>query len=163
MTIKSSPAVSTPEPPGSEMLSKAQCWTLLKGQVVGRLAVVIDDHPEIFPVNYAVNNGSVLFRTADGAKFLAATGDTPVAFEIDGYDAITEQAWSVVLRGIGQELHRDSGPAGSKGPPLQPWQGGNKEHLVRINTLDLSGRRFPVTRPDIWTTPLGDARRSTFE
>ncbi len=163
MTIKSRPAVTTPESPAIEILSKAQCWTLLKGQVLGRLAVVIDAHADIFPVNYAVNNGAVTFRTAEGAKFLAMTSNSQVAFEIDGYDAGTEHAWSVVLCGIGQELHHDSGLAESKAPLLQPWQGGAKEHLVRINTMTLSGRRFPVTRPDIWTTPLADVRRSTFE
>ncbi|WP_315915618.1 pyridoxamine 5'-phosphate oxidase family protein [Arthrobacter sp. lap29] len=141
MTMKSNPAVTTPDSP----------------------AVVIEAHAEIFPVNYAVNNVSVIFRTAEGAKFPAVTSNSQVAFEIDGYEATTEQAWSVVLCGIGQELHHDSGLAEPTVPPLQPWQGGNKEHVVRINTVTLNGRRFPVPRADIWTTPLADTRRSTFE
>ncbi|MFQ4149427.1 pyridoxamine 5'-phosphate oxidase family protein [Arthrobacter sp. LAPM80] len=123
MTMKSSPAVTTPDSPAIEMLSTPQCWTLLKGQNLGRLAVVIEGHAETFPVNYAVDNGSVIFRTAKGAKFLAKTSNAQVSFEIDGYDARTEQALSVVLRGISQELHHEPGPAESQAPPLQPWQG----------------------------------------
>lgn len=148
------------EPPGVEHLAKAQCWELLNGQVIGRLGVVYAGHPEIFPVNYAVHNGSVVFRTAAGTKLAGAVHAAQVVFEIDGYDPRAEQAWSVVLRGSAQEI---AFPAELQSLPLQPWQAGTKDHLIRINTLSLSGRRFHVTEPDIWTTPLADLRRATFE
>ena len=151
------------ESPDIENLPKTECWELLQGQVIGRLAVVIDDHPDIFPINYMVHNGSVIFRTALGTKLHGSVNNTPVAFEIDGYNPTTEQAWSVVLRGRAQQLEPTTGLAEAKALPLQPWQGGEKNHLMRINTLNLSGRRFHVTKPDIWTTPLTDARRASFE
>ncbi|ALE05637.1 flavin-nucleotide-binding protein [Arthrobacter sp. ERGS1:01] len=150
------------ESPDIETLPKTECWELLQGQVIGRLAVVVDDdHPDIFPINYVVHNGSVIFRTAPGTKLYGSVNNTPVAFEIDGYNPHTEQAWSVVLRGRAQQLESTTGLA--KALALQPWQGGEKNHLIRINTLNLSGRRFHVTKPDIWTTPLADARRASFE
>jgi len=151
------------ESPDIEKLAKSECWEFLRGQVVGRLAVVVDGHPDVFPINYVVHNGSVIFRTADGTKLHGSVSHTPVAFEIDGYNTSTEQAWSVVLRGRAQELEPMTGLAEAKALTLEPWQAGGKNHLMRINTLNLSGRRFHVTRPDIWTTPLADARRASFE
>ncbi|MGA7205211.1 MAG: pyridoxamine 5'-phosphate oxidase family protein [Specibacter sp.] len=148
------------EPAGVEHLAKAQCWELLKSQVVGRLGVIYAGHPEIFPVNYAVHNGSVVFRTSSGTKLAGALHSAQVVFEIDGYDPRAEQAWSVILRGSAQEIPAPSEPLN---PTLQPWQTGAKDHVVRIYTLGLSGRRFRVTEPDIWMTPVTDPRRASFE
>ncbi len=50
------------------------------------MAVWVDDHPDIFPINYKVDHGTLVFRTAEGTKLHAATGDTPVALEADGVD-----------------------------------------------------------------------------
>lgn len=148
------------EPAGVEHLAKAQCWELLKGQVLGRLGVIYAGHPEIFPVNYAVHNGSVVFRTAAGTKLAGAANNAQVVFEIDGYEPRTERAWSVVLRGHAQEI---AAPTDLGDLNLEPWQAGDKQHLVRINTLGLSGRSFQVTAPDIWRTPVSDPRRASFE
>jgi len=34
---------------------------------------------------------------------------------------------------------------------------------VRVAPKALTGRRFKVNRPDVWTTRLADPRRATFE
>ena len=39
------------------------------------------------PVNFVVEHGNVVFRTAEGTKLAAAVLGTAVAFEVDGYDA----------------------------------------------------------------------------
>ena len=49
-------------------LSTAESWDLLREAVVGRLAVMSDDRPDIFPVNHLVDHESVVFRTAAGSK-----------------------------------------------------------------------------------------------
>ena len=69
---------------------------------MGRIALIVDGHPEIFPVNFALERRSIVFRTAGGSKLWAAMTAKPVAFEIDGYDAHEQQAWSVVARGEAQ-------------------------------------------------------------
>ncbi|MHA7304217.1 pyridoxamine 5'-phosphate oxidase family protein [Arthrobacter sp. TMN-49] len=163
MTIKTPPSGARPDAANIETLSGAQCWEFLHGQVVGRLAVVAEDHPEIFPINYAVDGESIIFRTAEGTKLYGSTSNTPVAFEIDGYDPHTEQAWSVVLRGRVAAIEDGAGFEEANDLTLQPWQGGIKNHLMRILPLNLSGRRFQVTRPDVWRTPLTDPRRASFE
>jgi hypothetical protein len=146
-----------------EVLAQSECWKLLGDHVVARLAVVVDGHPDIFPVNYVVDDRSIVFRTAAGTKLLGALETTPVAMEIDGYDSDTELAWSVVLRGVAREVRRPEELSRVDAAQLDPWQGGAKDRVVRVNRLNLSGRRFKVTRPDVWKTPPSDPRRASFE
>ncbi len=86
-----------------EVLRDNTCWDLVRSAQVGRLAVVLDEQPEIFPVNHLVDHGTVMFRTALGTKLNAADGHR-VAFEVDGVDQESGEAWSVVLKGRARSL-----------------------------------------------------------
>ncbi|MEA5456835.1 pyridoxamine 5'-phosphate oxidase family protein [Sinomonas sp. JGH33] len=149
--------------PSTGNLSHDACWELLAAGIVGRLALVVDGHPEIFPVNYVLERGSIVFRTARGAKLWEAEADEPAAFEIDGYDPRQEEAWSVVAKGglavISSQEEKDAADA----LHLEPWQPGVKGHYIRLTPRALTGRRFKVNRPDLWNTRANDARRSSFE
>ncbi|MEY2957656.1 MAG: hypothetical protein RLZZ01_224, partial [Actinomycetota bacterium] len=48
---------------GVEQLVPDECWRLLERHEVGRLAVSVSDRPDIFPVNYVVDQGGIVFRT----------------------------------------------------------------------------------------------------
>ncbi|MDR6505566.1 pyridoxamine 5'-phosphate oxidase family protein [Arthrobacter oryzae] len=157
---------SKPEPDASqgvENLDSNECWRLLRSVSVGRLAVWVDDHPDIFPVNYKVDHGTLVFRTAEGTKLQSATGDTPVAMEADGVDTDTGIAWSVVVKGQAAPVRNPQEVLDTVGLLLFPWQGGTKEHFVRISPDTVTGRRFKVTPPLTWWTPLDDATRSADE
>jgi nitroimidazol reductase NimA-like FMN-containing flavoprotein (pyridoxamine 5'-phosphate oxidase superfamily) len=134
----------TDEP--ATVLTGGECWALAREAVVGRLAVVVDDRPEIFPVNYLVDHGTVVFQTAAGVKLNAAV-DRPVAFEIDGYDASTGEAWSVVIKGIGREVTDLYEVLDAVGLPLETWHAGPKPRIVRIEADTVTGRRFPRATP----------------
>ena len=45
-----------------EDLSADDCWELLRADGVGRLAVVVDGEPDVFPVNYVVDRATIVFR-----------------------------------------------------------------------------------------------------
>lgn len=126
-----------------EKLSAKQCWELLRSTEVGRLAVIVSDHPEIFPVNYAVDQGTVVFRSAQGTKVTSALGDAPVAFEADGYDSETGLVWSVVVKGQASTFQTIEEAAESFNVDVHPWQAGKKERFIRIRPDEITGRRFP--------------------
>jgi nitroimidazol reductase NimA-like FMN-containing flavoprotein (pyridoxamine 5'-phosphate oxidase superfamily) len=65
--------------PAAEILDPEECWRLLGEALVGRLAVIVDDHPDIFPVNYKVDDHSLIFSTGEGTKQKAIDTGTPVA------------------------------------------------------------------------------------
>lgn len=130
--------------PGAvEELPPHESLALLRESPVGRLAVVVEGRPDIFPVNHVVDHGTVVFRTARGSKFWGAAG-LPVAFEVDGYDASSGHAWSVVVHGKGEVLIRSDDVLEALQLPLVPWQGGPKPEFVRIVPDEITGRRFEV-------------------
>ena len=129
---------------GMEVLDAAECWKLLAEAQVGRLAVAILDHPDIFPINHVVDDHSIVFRTAEGTKLAAAVLGRGVAFEVDGYDAESGQAWSVVLKGWATEIERVEDLLSAEDLPLFPWNAAPKSRWVRVEPQDVSGRRFAV-------------------
>ncbi len=143
---------------GMEELAESTCWELLRATEVGRLAMSGPAGPEIFPVNYVVDHGSLVFRTAGGTKVAVVREDPRVAFEIDGYDADSGLAWSVVVHGAAHEVNTLVDVVATAELPLQPWHGSAKNTFVRIVPEALSGRRFPVTDPAAWQTVLTGTR-----
>jgi uncharacterized protein len=138
-----------PTPEGIRELTESECWELLRaneelGGGVGRLAVAISNHPDIFPVNYVVDHGSVVFRTAEGTKLAASVLGTAVAFEADGYDPEVGEAWSVVLKGRAVEVEQVHGRFDAADLPLFPWHASPKHRVVRIEPELTTGRRFVV-------------------
>jgi nitroimidazol reductase NimA-like FMN-containing flavoprotein (pyridoxamine 5'-phosphate oxidase superfamily) len=141
---------------GMTVLASNDCLELLRSNVVGRLAVSITDHPDIFPVNYVVDHGCIVFRTAEGTKLAAAVLGRGVAFEIDGYDAGLGEAWSVVVKGHAVEIEQMHEVYDALDLPLFPWQAAPKHRFVRIEPVDISGRRFLVVeqaRPEAVVRP----------
>src|SRR5512145_3366853 len=59
-----------------EHLGVDECWRLLAATPVGRVGVIVDSGPEIYPVNHAVDGRSIVFRTDSGNK-LAGIDRTP--------------------------------------------------------------------------------------
>ena len=141
---------------GMIVLEHHDCWELLRRSDVGRLAVATAGRPDIFPVNFVVDHGSVVFRTAEGTKLAASVLGTAVAFEVDGYDAASGDAWSVVLKGRAREMEAVHDVFDALDLPLFPWHASPKHRFVRIVPDELTGRRFSVVeRPErtAWAPP----------
>jgi uncharacterized protein len=152
--------------PETEILDEQECWRLLRGVSLGRLALWVEDHPDIFPINYTVDHGSLVFRTGAGIKLRtlrAIEGDIPLALEADGVDAKAGIAWSVVLKGYASEIDVTDEFLDSVARVLFPWQPGRKDHFVRIVPSSVSGRRFAVVQPKAWWISLDEATRAGLE
>ncbi|MBF6095652.1 pyridoxamine 5'-phosphate oxidase family protein [Nocardia cyriacigeorgica] len=149
--------------PEVKELAVNECWALLRTEQVGRLAVLVDDHPDIFPLNYAVDHGTIVFRSARGTKLSAALSDACVALEVDGYIAESHEAWSVVIKGRAEGIKEISDLMDTVDLPLFPWQGGEKNFFIRVVPTVVTGRRFPVADPEVWRTPFSGVRRSPME
>ncbi|MGY2746581.1 pyridoxamine 5'-phosphate oxidase family protein [Pseudarthrobacter sp. O4] len=155
--------MNTSATPPDGQLSMDQCWMLLDTGVVGRIALIVDGHPEIFPVNFVLERRAIVFRSAGGIKLWGAMTAKPVAFEIDGYDVHEQTAWSVVARGEIELIENLAEKQAVDALLLEPWQPGDKDYYVRLSPKALTGRRFKVNKPDLWTTRLSDPRRASFE
>ena len=129
---------------GMEILDDDACWDLLRSQPVGRLAVAIAGEVEIFPINYLVHEGQIVFKSAQGSKLAALAANARVSFEIDGYTPDSGDAWSVVIKGVAYELQRFSEIYEAEDLPLFPWNASPKDFFVTIRPREMAGRRFSV-------------------
>ena len=127
-----------PEP--VSILSTTQCWDLLSSVTLGRLVTSVDGHPSIFPVNFAVQHRTVLFRTAEGTKLVSAAINHEVLFEADQHDRV--DGWSVIVKGTARVLRSDEELAEAERAQLLSWTASTKQHFVRILPLNVTGRRF---------------------
>lgn len=133
-----------------QVLSSIACDRHLRSEAVGRVAVMVDDHPEIFPVNYAVDErGDIYFRTDPGTKLHAAATARTIAFEIDGFDEERQIGWSVLAVGPARWLARAQDIAKVRSLRLQPWAAGEKANVVRLSPVKITGRQLARPHRDI--------------
>ena len=121
---------------GIEVIDSDECLGLLRGRQVGRVGVVVGGEPLILPVNYAVVNETIVFRSAPGSK-LDMGPRAPACFEVDEFDASMSTGWSVLVAGRLEEI--DAGEAA--GVDVTPWAPGTRDHWVRLVPRRITGRR----------------------
>lgn len=132
------------EPANLATLPRDECLRLLASHEVGRLAVVEGHQPLVFPVNYVLDGDAVVIRTATGTKLYAASR-APVAFEVDDIDREHRTGWSVVVTGLAAEITDRDRPdlvQRLRETALDPWPEGEKPNLLRLPTVEMTGRRI---------------------
>lgn len=120
-----------------------KCLELLSGGVVGRVALCLHDGPQIFPVNYAVVDDTVVFRTAPYTVLGTHAGSSRLAFEVDHLDYERQRAWSVVANGPAELIEDEDELAEIREiREPRPWAGGTRTLYVRLRWQTLTGRRL---------------------
>jgi uncharacterized protein len=126
-----------------EEIPPDECAALLASRRFGRLAVVSDGEPDVFPVNYVFDSARVAIRTDEGTK-LAAAALARVAFEVDAVDEADQTGWSVVVRGTGYDISEsiDEVSRLMRELPVEAWAPGVKPNWIRIEPSAITGRRI---------------------
>ncbi|MFN6546262.1 pyridoxamine 5'-phosphate oxidase family protein [Mycolicibacterium nivoides] len=122
------------------ILSERESWELLGSVSLGRLVTAVDDEAHVFPVNFVVQNRTILFRTAAGTKLISAAINNQVVFEADDHTAA--EGWSVIVRGVARTLRTDEELDEAEQAQLLPWTATSKTHYVRVSPVRVTGRRF---------------------
>jgi uncharacterized protein len=127
---------------GTEMVPVDRCLQLLGTESIGRVAVIVGDDVDVFPVNYIVDGDRIAFATNVGRKMSGMLAGR-LAFEVDSIDLPAHAGWSVIVHGVvdSVEPYTDEKHTGAENHPKpQPWAG-QKKLLVRIRPETISGRR----------------------
>jgi uncharacterized protein len=127
---------------GLELLDESEAFRLLANSEIGRVGVTIGALPAIFPVNYRLIDGCVIFRSSPGSKLSAAARGTVVAFEVDDYNAADRSGWSVLVVGASEIVHDLDVTFKTLEAGLQPYADGPRGAIVRIVPTFVSGRRI---------------------
>ena len=144
--------------PHSRQLAPRECEALLRGGVVGRVAVSTPAGPHIVPVNYSVVGSSVVLRTTPYSVLGSHGRDSLLAFEVDHFDHTRQRGWSVVARGRADVVHdRDELRDIERTWPPQPWATGPRPLFLKLTWTELSGRQLG----DDWDPHLTLPRHQT--
>jgi len=127
---------------GLELLTEDDARGLLASGEVGRIGITIGALPAIFPVNYRIIDGAIVFRTAPGSKLSAAAEGAVVAFEVDDYQLADRTGWSVLAVGRSEVSHDRDVAFKALNALLEPLADGHRSALVRIEPTFISGRRI---------------------
>ena len=122
------------------VLDDNEAWNLLSSVALGRLVTSFGGQLEIFPVNFVVQNGAVLFRTAEGTKLFTTVMNEKVLFEAD--DHTTAEGWSVIIRGTARMLNAADEIHEAEQSGLMPWVPTEKLRFVRVTPSEISARHF---------------------
>jgi nitroimidazol reductase NimA-like FMN-containing flavoprotein (pyridoxamine 5'-phosphate oxidase superfamily) len=126
--------------PALERLPDAEWLRLIASVPVGRIVYTLRALPAVEPVNFAVHDGDVVFRTEPGGKVAAAVRQAVVAFEVDELDFARRAGWSVTIVGTAREVTDPADEARLGQLGLSPWAPGEREHFVRITPGIITGR-----------------------
>lgn len=123
-------------------LTVAECWDKLGVRGLGRLALPVEPGPAVFPVNYGVDDRSIVYRTVPGGATAPESG-AAVSFQVDRIDERLAQGWSVLVTGTAE--HVDD-PAAvrhlTQRHAAEPWAGGERSQWIRIRPDSVTGRRI---------------------
>jgi hypothetical protein len=125
--------------PVLEVLSPDLCQERLRSGGVGRVVYSTARGPVALPVNFAIRNGDVVFRTDESMASGVETNET-VGFEVDRIDDAMSAGWSVLVSGT---PHRIEDPIGRRQVAtlgIEPWAGGSRDVLMGITICQISGR-----------------------
>lgn len=134
---------------GLKILPRAECLRLLGGTRIGRVVVTLGALPAAFPVNFALLDDDVVFRTAPGTKLSAALDQAVVAFQADRIDPVRCRGWSVLVQGTASVVLDPTELERARRLRIRPWVTSERPHLVRIRSEIVSGRRLPVSADDL--------------
>lgn len=130
----------------TELLTRAECFDLLGGARVGRVAVSIAALPAVVPVDYTLLGEDLIVRARAGGRLGAALAGNVVAFEVDAADTEGDTAWTVHVVGL-SELISDRATLDElarRSPAIRA--SGDDDHVVRITVREVTGRRFEPTK-----------------
>ena len=142
------PTTGADDGPVMDHLDEAECLRLISPGGIGRLVYVGRYGLTVFPVNYKLYEGSIMFRTGQDSptgedlQTGIAHAEYSVAFEIDEIDPAHREGWSVLLHGPAHEMTTDDERAAVEESGVEPWPGGPKERAIRITPHRIAGRRL---------------------
>jgi nitroimidazol reductase NimA-like FMN-containing flavoprotein (pyridoxamine 5'-phosphate oxidase superfamily) len=131
-----------------ERLDEAECLRLLGIRGLGRLVYNSRYGPMALPVEYAMHEGSIVFRTTqdtftgEDLRTGIAHAEYHVALEVDQIDLAAREGWTVLIRGAAHHLDTEAERASILSTGVEPWIEGEPEHAIRINPTRIWGHRI---------------------
>ena len=132
---------NTAQTDGFANLDEGGCLALLESACIGHIGFTSGALPVVRPIRYRLVGRSLVFATESGVKLNSARRHAVACVEIEGNDASTGTAWTVLATGRLREITDPSSTVLEDGIPLRPWGRPTDGHLVALDIELLSGER----------------------
>ena len=136
-----------------DKLDPPTCWGLMTGVGFGRVAFTHDEQPLSLPVNCAVADHTIVFRTAQDSMLHELGEGAAVGFEMDRTDRIAESGWSVLVTGRAFEITDTEEQERLAEFGIHPWAPGDRNRWMRIVPSAITGRKIQRHRVTDETLP----------
>jgi nitroimidazol reductase NimA-like FMN-containing flavoprotein (pyridoxamine 5'-phosphate oxidase superfamily) len=117
-----------------------ECLQRLAEHSVGRVAVTAHALPAIIPVNYVLDDHSIVFRTRGGGLLARGCDDSVVAIEVDDVAADGSGGWSVLVVGVARLLVGSQAVRAAQ-LDIVSAMGSDRDQFISIDIGRVSGRR----------------------
>jgi nitroimidazol reductase NimA-like FMN-containing flavoprotein (pyridoxamine 5'-phosphate oxidase superfamily) len=137
----------------TQLLEEAECLRLIASGGVGRIGYTGRFGPTILPVNFALQDQTIVFRTGldspmgEDLRTGIADAQYKVAFEVDEISPATREGWSILIQGSAHHADSETERAEAQRSGVQAWAGGEKDLFVRIVPDRITGRRIRRAAP----------------
>ncbi len=118
------------------------CSALIDEAVLGRLGVVVEGRPVVFPVAHVIIDDDIIFPTNRGTKMHAALEWPWVGFEVDAVEGAWESGWSVMVSGRAEEVTDPDVIRRAVAKRTSPWRTGTEVLWIRVVPMTITGRRI---------------------
>jgi len=131
--------------PGSKLnaLGHKECWALVKGTDLGRLAFELEGWPLVLPVNYLVDGDDIVIRSDPGRKLTAARRQLHASLQVDSIDRLHRSGWSVLVFAIATAVDDPTEVERLDGLGLRSWAASARASWIRLLPVEVTGRRLP--------------------
>ena len=124
------------------MLSAGECRGYLAQVGIGRVAVTVGALPAIFTVPFVLDGDNLLIRVAQLSLLRRALTGSVVAFSADDFEESEEDSWSVLVRGVGEDVGDEVLAVSLRALPLRSCsEAPERDCFVRFPLTQLSGTR----------------------
>ncbi|GLX95518.1 pyridoxamine 5'-phosphate oxidase family protein [Herbidospora sp. NBRC 101105] len=129
-----------------EELTEQECYERIEPGGIGRVAFGGAPGPTVFPVNYRLIDGQVVFRIRKGGTMDQSLQsgiddlEVKIAFQIDRIDEQNHEGWSVLIQGPAHHVSEDELRGATA--DVHSWAGDDRDHYVRIAPLSVTGRKI---------------------
>jgi Pyridoxamine 5'-phosphate oxidase len=116
----------------TQPLDEAECLRLIAPGGVGRIGYSGRFGPTILPVNFALHEQTIVFRTGrhspmgEDLRTGIADAEYKVAFEIDEISPATREGWSILIQGSAHHVDSAAELAEVSGPACRPGRAARK-------------------------------------
>jgi len=129
-----------------EVIDERRCRLLLGLAHLGRLGFTFRSLPVILPVNYALDEDQIVFRSESGSILSAAIARDVACLEVDDHDDLDHTGWSVLATGRLGEIEDEARLERLRDLPLPTWRPMSRPHYLQLSLDLISGRRLNPAR-----------------